>query len=178
MIVPAITFRILSPAVPVNDRFTGLPGISQFCELVTFVVAWPVADRSASGQLVAFVEEFVEEFVRRSDRGARTTVLTDKPVEGQLAPKTSTAQRARIYAVPRYEARSVTATAPTQGSRHRHPSVRDLQPLAANSQICDLATFAVAVVSADFAPVGQLAFCQGWQLCVKNALSLGWITTT
>jgi hypothetical protein len=44
MIVPAITFRILSPALPVNDRFTGLPGISQFCELVTFVVTWTLAD--------------------------------------------------------------------------------------------------------------------------------------
>jgi hypothetical protein len=44
MIVPAITFRILSPTVPVNDRFTGLPAISQFCELVTFVVAWALTD--------------------------------------------------------------------------------------------------------------------------------------
>ena len=44
MIVPAITFRILSPTVPVNDRFTGLPAISQFCELVTFVVAWTLSD--------------------------------------------------------------------------------------------------------------------------------------
>ena len=26
--------------------------------------------------------------------------------------------------------------------------------------------------------VGQSAFCQGWQLCVKNALSLGWIITS
>jgi hypothetical protein len=31
---------------------------------------------------------------------------------------------------------------------------------------------------ADFAIVGQSAFCQGWQLCVKNAASLGWIITT
>ena len=31
---------------------------------------------------------------------------------------------------------------------------------------------------ADFAPVGQPVFCQGWQLRVKNALSLGWIITT
>jgi hypothetical protein len=31
---------------------------------------------------------------------------------------------------------------------------------------------------ADFAHVGQSAFCQGWQLCVKNALSLGRIITT
>ena len=38
--------------------------------------------------------------------------------------------------------------------------------------------FAVAVRLADFAPVGQSAFCQGWQLCVKNAASLGWIVTT
>jgi hypothetical protein len=38
--------------------------------------------------------------------------------------------------------------------------------------------FAVAVRLADFAPVGQSAFCQGWQLCVKNAVSLGWIVTT
>jgi hypothetical protein len=44
--------------------------------------------------------------------------------------------------------------------------------------MCDLATFAVAVRLADFAPVGQSAFCQGWQLCVKNAVSLGWIVTT
>ena len=36
----------------------------------------------------------------------------------------------------------------------------------------------VARELADFAPVGQSAFCQGWQLCVKNALSLGWIVTT
>ena len=38
--------------------------------------------------------------------------------------------------------------------------------------------FAVAVRLADFAPVGQSAFCQGWQLCVTNAVSLGWIVTT
>jgi hypothetical protein len=36
----------------------------------------------------------------------------------------------------------------------------------------------VAGELADFAPVGQSAFCQGWQLCVKNAASLGWIITT
>lgn len=38
--------------------------------------------------------------------------------------------------------------------------------------------FAVAMRLADFAPVGQSAFCQGWQLCVTNAVSLGWIVTT
>ena len=27
-------------------------------------------------------------------------------------------------------------------------------------------------------PVGQSSFRQGWQLCVKNALSLGWIIAT
>ena len=36
----------------------------------------------------------------------------------------------------------------------------------------------VAGELADFAPVGQSVFCQGWQLCVKNAPSLGWIATT
>jgi hypothetical protein len=36
----------------------------------------------------------------------------------------------------------------------------------------------VAGELADFAPVGQSAFCQDWQLCVKNALSLGRIITT
>jgi hypothetical protein len=35
----------------------------------------------------------------------------------------------------------------------------------------------VAGELADFAPVGQ-SFCQGRQLCVKNAVSLGWIVTT
>ena len=44
--------------------------------------------------------------------------------------------------------------------------------------ICYLRTFVVAGELADFAPVGQSAFRQGWQLCVKNALSLGWIVTT
>jgi hypothetical protein len=38
-------------------------------------------------------------------------------------------------------------------------------------------TFAVWRELADFAPVGQSAFCQGWQLCVKNAVSIGWIIT-
>jgi hypothetical protein len=41
MIVPPTTFRILSPTPPVNHRFTGLPAISQICELVTFVVPRP-----------------------------------------------------------------------------------------------------------------------------------------
>jgi hypothetical protein len=31
---------------------------------------------------------------------------------------------------------------------------------------------------ADFASVGQPVFCQVWQLCVKNAASLGWIATS
>jgi hypothetical protein len=31
---------------------------------------------------------------------------------------------------------------------------------------------------ADFALGGQSVFCQGWQLRVKNAVSLGWIVTT
>jgi len=37
---------------------------------------------------------------------------------------------------------------------------------------------AVAVRLADFAPVGQSAFCQGWQPCVRNALSVDWIITS
>ena len=46
------------------------------------------------------------------------------------------------------------------------------------SEIRDLVALAVAVRLADFAPVGQSAFCQGWQLCVTNAVSVGWIITT
>ena len=42
----------------------------------------------------------------------------------------------------------------------------------------DPETYLVAGQLADFAPVGQLVFCQGWQLWVKNAASLGWIVTT
>jgi energy-converting hydrogenase Eha subunit C len=41
-----------------------------------------------------------------------------------------------------------------------------------------LGALAVAGALADFAPVGQAVFCHGWQLRVKNALSLGWIITT
>jgi hypothetical protein len=55
-----------------------LPGISQFCELVTFVVTWPVAERSASGQL----ETFVEQFVYWPDGGQRPAVLTAHPANG------------------------------------------------------------------------------------------------
>ena len=43
--------------------------------------------------------------------------------------------------------------------------------------VCDIVVLVVAGELADFAPVGQ-SFCQGWQLRVKNALSLGWIVTT
>ena len=46
------------------------------------------------------------------------------------------------------------------------------------SKFCHRVTLAVAEELADFAPVAQPVFCQGWQLCVKNALSLGWIITT
>ena len=44
--------------------------------------------------------------------------------------------------------------------------------------LCKFVAFGVAGELADLAAVGQLAFCQGWQLCVKNALSLGWMVTT
>jgi hypothetical protein len=36
----------------------------------------------------------------------------------------------------------------------------------------------VVVRLAEFAPVGQSALCQGWQLWVKNALSLDGIVTS
>jgi hypothetical protein len=36
----------------------------------------------------------------------------------------------------------------------------------------------LALPSAGFARVRQSDFCQGWQLCVKNATSLRWIATT
>jgi hypothetical protein len=47
-----------------------------------------------------------------------------------------------------------------------------------SSEIRELAVDVVAAQLADFWPVGQSVFCQGWQLCVKNAVSLCWIATT
>ena len=50
--------------------------------------------------------------------------------------------------------------------------------MAAPLEFCYFVIHAVAVRLADFAPIGQSAFVQAWQLCVKNALSLGGIITT
>ncbi len=44
MIVPAITLRILPPTAPVNHRFAAAARDSQFCELVTFGVAYALVD--------------------------------------------------------------------------------------------------------------------------------------
>jgi hypothetical protein len=37
-----------------------MAGRREFCYFVTFALAWPSADQSGSGQLVSFVEQFID----------------------------------------------------------------------------------------------------------------------